>query len=144
MKEGSVSGGEKCLINIPPGSQLIILQPNSQVPIELTRSTTATTSTGVQSTPVCSMHVMAAVALSELASGVSQPVEKREFSTQTESSTPDVWLNLVQEGANRVIMWSLLFMNEFLISSQYAHFLLSRTESTHLARKLKKCIGLQP
>jgi len=35
-------------------------------------------------------------------------VEKREFSTQTETSTPDFWLNLVQEGVpivetNRVI-----------------------------------------
>ena len=106
MKQGSISAGQ--IINIPPGCQLIILHPNSQRPIELAKSTTATTSTGVQSTPVCSMHVMAAVALSELASGVSQPVEKREFSTQTETSTPDFWLNLVQEGVpivetNRVI-----------------------------------------
>ena len=90
---------ERCWISIPAGSKLVILQPNSQVPLELLKST-STISTGVQSTPVCSMHVMAAVALSELASGVSQPtVEKRNLSTQTETSTPDVWLNLVQEGA---------------------------------------------
>ena len=51
-----------------------------------------------QNNPHCSSQIMAAVALSELASGRDSN-EKKEVSTQTESSSnnPDLWLNFTQE-----------------------------------------------
>lgn len=94
------------LVNIPKGAQLIILHPNSSQS-NMHRNLDPSTNNR-QSTQASSMHVMAAVALSELASSVetnqaSPAPEKREVSTQTEvrhNSSPDVWFNLVQESSS--------------------------------------------
>lgn len=59
---------QSVLVNIPKGAQLIILHPGTQP--------------NMQPTCQSSMHVMAAVALSELASGVDN---KKDSSTQTDT-----------------------------------------------------------
>ncbi|XP_032777196.2 uncharacterized protein LOC116916111 [Daphnia magna] len=94
-------------INFSAGSQFIILQSNSHDHLK-SQSLTE------NSTQECSMHIMdaavfsrlsAAVALSELAltSPSNQLPEKREVSTQTDSSIPDLWLNTVQEETSNLV-----------------------------------------
>lgn len=91
------------------------------------------------------MHIMdaavfsrlsAAVALSELAltSPSNQLPEKREVSTQTDSSIPDLWLNTVQEEtSNLVSKVSPFYKNAVNMKCPSIATLLSRSKT--LARK---------
>lgn len=85
-------------VNIPPGAQVIILHAKNQITSDdILKAQQSMNEKGTQD---CSMHIMAAVALSELASTtrVGQVLEKKEVSTQTEN-TPDIWLNQIQNEA---------------------------------------------
>lgn len=82
---------------LPHNAQVIILHAsNGNFSNEFQKSPASIQEKGTQA---CSMHIMAAVALSELASitPASQMAEKKEVSTQTENIIPDVWMNSVQE-----------------------------------------------
>lgn len=86
-------------VNFPPGAQVIILHANNQISSD--NILKAQQSISEKGTQDCSMHIMAAVALSELASAAPVgTVDKKEVSTQTESaSAPDLWLNQIQNEA---------------------------------------------
>lgn len=92
------------LVSIPKGAQLIILHPaNIHQQGDAKKGVVQPITS--QASQACSSHVLAAVALSELAASIepntqtSSVWEKREIATQTESRGPHLhnWLNLVSD-----------------------------------------------
>lgn len=95
MKQVSSTNNSASVI-LPTHAQVIILHPNSS---QFSSGFLESQNVNEKGTQACSMHIMAAVALSELASTTpaNPMLEKKEVSTQTENVFPEVWMNSVQE-----------------------------------------------